>query len=352
VNGGTPPAFDEVTLLSFSTASTIPSNLPPPVQITVTDATKAQDAYQETLALPLAQLLTPQPGGHSCLDDWGVTYQLTFSLASGGTLTVVADPNGCRSVSIPGTCVRSADSAYWSQLAQDLGIPESEIYPYSPNIVQPPDAGAAACAKDADCPAGCTWQGKTISVGQQVDAGDGCNTCECMVAGMACTTRDCVSRDAATPVCSLPYALTFGSDGGKVSLRDSFTLDTAGRLTVTRNDFRSTDGPSARTCSPTLPVCGASGVVSISTVAQDLNDADVQTALGLTTSHVYGRDERPTDGSVWSITWASGENILVGSPCPEYMSSCQSIPAGIQRLADDLRSLAYTAEALPACAGL
>ncbi len=430
VDGGTPPAFDEVTLLRFSTSSTIPSNLPPPVQITVTDATKAQDAYQATLALLVAQR-TPAPGSHSCPVDWGVTYQLTFSLASGGTLTVTADPNGCQSVSIPGTCVRSADSAYWSQLAQDLGIPESEIYPYSPNIVQPPDAGAAACVKDGDCPAGlscgypvadgcaakgvcvqsncqkgacltpagmcgcdgqtilpvqsqqpspnsitivyasapssgkigpcagipdagsagCTWQGEVIPVGQKMDSGDGCNTCECTVAGIACTARACFPPDAPTLVCSLSSALTFGSNGGKVSFQDSFALDTAGRMTVTRNYYSSKDG--RPTCSPTLPACGASGVVSISTIAQDLNDADVQFAFGLTLSHVYGVDQRPVDGSVWSITRASGENILVGNPCPSpYMNSCQPIPAGIQRLADDLRSLAYTAEALPACAGL
>jgi hypothetical protein len=312
-------------------------------------------------------------------------------------------------------------------------MPESEIYPYSPNIVQPPDAGAAACVKDGDCPAGlscgyavadgcaakgvcvqnncqngacltpagmcgcdgqtilpvqsqqssansitivyasapssgkigpctgipdagspgCNWQGKVIPIGQQVDAGDGCNICECTVAGIACTARACFPPDAPTLVCSLPSALTFGSNGGKVSFQDSFALDTAGHMTVTRNYYSSTDGPSVRTCSPALPACGASGVVSIATIAQDLTDADVQFAFGLTTSHVYGVDQRPSDGAVWSITRASGGNILVGSPCPSpNMNSCQPIPAGIQRLADDLRSLAYTAEALPACAGL
>jgi len=425
--GDSPPAVDEVTGLSFSTSSTIPLNLPFPVQVTVTDATKAQDAYQTTLALPVAQ-----PGTYFCPVDWGVTYQLTFSLASGGTLTVVADPSGCQSVSVPGTCVRSPDYTYWSELANDLGIPESEIYPYSPYFVQPPDAGAAACNKDTDClpglscgypvadgcaakgvcvqgncqkgacltPAGmcgcdgqtilpvqsqelspnsttvvyasapssgkvgpckgipdagspgCTWQGKTISVGQQVDAGDGCNICECTVAGIACTARVCFPPDAPTLVCSLTSMLAFGSNGGMVSYRDSFTLDTAGQLTVTRlyNNSMGT----LHTCSPTLPTCGASGVVSVSTIAQDLTDADVQFAFGLSTSHVYGVDQRPSDGAVWSITTpASAGGILVGSPCPlPNMNSCQPIPAGIQRLADDLKSLALNAEDSSACAGL
>jgi len=419
------PSVDEVTGLSFSTSSTIPSSIPPQVQ-TAAETTKAQDAYRATVALPVAQPVT-----HSCPVDWGVTYQLTFSLANGGTLTVVADPSGCQSVSIPGTCLRSPDYAYWSQLAKDLGIPESEIYPYSPNIVQP-DAGAAACVKDDDCPTGlscgyavadgcvakgvcvqsncqngacltpagmcgcdgqtilpvqsqqsstnsitivyasapssgkigpcagipdagspgCNWQGKVIPVGQQVDAGDGCNICECTVAGIACTARACFPPDAPTLVCSLTSVLTFGSNGGLVSYRDSFTLDTAGQLTVTRT-YNNSMGI-LHSCSPTLPACGASGVVSISTIAQDLTDADVQFALGLATSHVYGVDQRPSDGAVWSITTpASVGIILVGSPCPlPNMNSCQPIPVGIQRLADDLRSLAFAAEALPACAGL
>ena len=125
-------------------------------------------------------------------------------------------------------------------------------------------------------------------------------------------------------------------------------------MTVTRTYLRGvTDGSTVRTCSPTLPACGAPGVVSISTIAQDLTDADVQAAFALTTPHVYGVDSRPMDGSVWSITRASGGNILVGSPCASpTMNSCQPIPPGIQRLADDTQSLAATAAASPACAGL
>jgi hypothetical protein len=162
------------------------------------------------------------------------------------------------------------------------------------------------------------------------------------------------TADAPSLVCSLPYALTFGSNGGKIAFQDGFRLDDAGNVTVTRHYYSSTDGPTVRTCSPTLPACGASGAVSISTIAQDLTDPDVEFAFGLTTSHVYGVDNRPSDGAVWSITRASDlSNILVGSPCPSPdMNSCQPIPAGIQRLADDLRSLAFTAETSPACAGL
>ncbi len=152
VDGETPPAVDEVTGLQFSTATTIPSNPAPAVQVTVTDVAKSQNAYHATLALPVFP-----PGTYACPIDWGVTYQLTFLLANGSSLTVTADPNGCSLVDIPGTCLRSVGSSdYWSQLAQDLGIPESEIYPYSPILpVSQPDGGAGgACTTDSDCPAG------------------------------------------------------------------------------------------------------------------------------------------------------------------------------------------------------
>jgi hypothetical protein len=212
--------------------------------------------------------------------------------------------------------------------------------------------GPCASTPDAGSP-GCTWQGKVIAVGVAIDSGDGCNSCVCTVSGMACTARACISADAPTLVCSLTSALTFGSNGGRVSSQDSFALDTAGHLTVTRTYYGSMDGPTVRTCSPTLPACGTSGAINVSTIAQDLADPDVQFAFGLTLSHVYGVDNRPSDGTVWSITRASGENILVGTQCPSPdLDWCQSIPAGIQRLADDLRSLAFTAEASSACAGL
>ena len=429
--GDSPPAVDEVTGFTFTAPTTVHNNPPDSVTFTANKA-QAQGLYQSTLALPVAQPVT-----NPCHVGLAVPYQLTFSLVDGSQLTVEADPTGCSYVDIPGTCVRSPDDAYWTHVADAVGIPAYWIYPF-PQIPHPifvvPDGGIGnACVTDVDCPAGlscgylvaggcatkgvcvqsncqngvcltpagmcgcdgqtilpvqsqqlspnsptiayasapssgtigpcmgipdagsagCTWQGKVIAVGVAIDSGDGCNSCVCTVSGMACTARACISADAPTLACSLTSALTFGSNGGRVSSQDSFALDTAGHLTVTRTYYGSMDGPSARTCSPPLPACGASVVVSISTIALDLTDADVQFAFGITTPHVYGMDNRPSDGTVWSITRASGGNILVGNPCPSpNMNSCQPIPPGIQRLADDLRSLAYTAEALPACAGL
>jgi len=218
-----------------------------------------------------------------------------------------------------------------------------------------PDGKPVADAGDAgvDARQSCVWQDMVLSIGQSADAGDGCNICECTVSGMACTTRACVStRDAATLVCSLSSSLSFGYDGGLVAYSDSYALDGEGQMPVERIDLSGRDGGIA-SCSPPLPTCGAPGVVSISTIAQDLTDADVQLAFGLTLSHVYGVDSRPSDGAVWSISRASGGNILVGNPClSPMMNSCQPIPPGIQRLADDLKSLAAAAVAAPECAEL
>jgi hypothetical protein len=154
----------------------------------------------------------------------------------------------------------------------------------------------------------------------------------------------------AAATCALSSALTFGYDGGMAFYRDQFALAASGQLTVARTYYGATDGPAERSCSPALPACGASGAVSLSTIAQDLAAADVQAAFALTTSQVYGVDNRPVDGVVWSVTRASGGNVLVGNPCSSpASSSCRPIPAGIQRLADDLKSLATAATASPAC---
>jgi hypothetical protein len=389
--GDPPPSVDEVTGLTFTAPTTVKNN-PPDLATLTADKAHAQDLYKSTLALPVAQPVTK-----ACLGGLAVPYQLTFSLIDGSKLTVAADPTGCSYVDIPGTCVRSPDDAYWTHVADAIGIPAYWIFP-SPQIPHPtffvPDGGIGdACVTDIDCPAGlscgylvaggcatkgvcvqsncqngacltpagmCGCDGQTILPVQSQQLSPNSTTIAYASAPSSGKIGPCMgipdagfTADASTLVCSLTSGLTFGSNGGRVSSQDSFVLDTVGHLTVTRTYYGSMDGPSARTCSPTLPACGASGAVSISTIAQDLADADVQFAFGLTLSHVYGVDNRPSDGAVWSITRASGGNILVGTQCPSlYMNSCQPIPAGIQRLADDLRSLAYTAEVLPACAGL
>ncbi len=55
---------------------------------------------------------------------------------------------------------------------------------------------------------------------------------------------------------------------------------------------------------------------------------------------LYGRDQRPVDGSIFSFQRADGRGFLAGSPCgTPPTASCTEIPAGVARLVADLRAL-------------
>jgi len=84
------------------TAPTTVQNNPPQSVTFTTNIAQARDVYQ-----PARPARFPS-GTFSCpADTTAVIYQLTFSFADGSALTVMADPSGCPSVAIPGTCVRS-----------------------------------------------------------------------------------------------------------------------------------------------------------------------------------------------------------------------------------------------------
>jgi len=125
-----------VKTLEFTTWGTIPSNPPPSVSVTVSDSALAQAACDATLALPVMP-----SGTYDCPADFGVTYQLTFlnGYAKGpsAVMTATIDPDGCQQVQVTNgsasaTLWTATSPDYWSSLATDLGIAESEIFPYSP----------------------------------------------------------------------------------------------------------------------------------------------------------------------------------------------------------------------------
>jgi hypothetical protein len=62
-----------ITTAEFTTSSSIPSNPPPAVHVTVSNATKAQALYAATLALPAFP-----PGQYNCPEDLGIQYTLAF----------------------------------------------------------------------------------------------------------------------------------------------------------------------------------------------------------------------------------------------------------------------------------
>jgi len=242
----------------------------------------------------------------------------------------------------------TADAAADTRLTTD-GASEGKPLVDTGNDRPSPDAGDTT----KDAPSACFWQDASVPVGGS--SFDGCNTCTCTTNGlMACTLRACPILDAGKDPCALPTAVSFGSDGGLVAYQDQYNLNPSTGMTLTRNYMRGlADGATVRACAPKLPVCGAPAVVSVSTIVADLAAADVQAAFALTTTPIYGVDQRPVDGAIFSITLASGGTILVGAPCPSpVMNSCRPIPAGVQKLADDLKSLATAAAAQPACAGL
>jgi hypothetical protein len=203
----------------------------------------------------------------------------------------------------------------------------------------------------ADGGQGCVWKGAMLAPGQVVH--DQCNDCACTSTGsMLCTSMTCpIGQDD----CSMPARLIFGPTAA--NLKGSFVyrvqLDNTGMTMTKAGSTTAIDAGSTRTCEPTLPVCGLADQVTVWNIVTDLADPDVQSALASSSPVLFGVDSRPTGGIVWSIAEENQQAILVGSPCPSpTMDSCRPIPAGVQRLADDVKKLSEAMLAEPACAAL
>ena len=209
---------------------------------------------------------------------------------------------------------------------------------------------------DAAADAGCTSGNRVYAVGESFK--NDCNTCSCQANGaFACTGMVCPADAAvadATGGCSIPTVLTFGYDGGNATSRDVNRLSPSGVLTITRTMSARGGGDGGSTsCSLALPACGTTSVVTAATIAADLADADVKAGFAAAATPFYGLDERPVDGPAYSIAQADGHIILVGAPCSSSSgSTCRAIPAGVQRLVDDLRSAASATLAASVCQGL
>jgi len=221
---------------------------------------------------------------------------------------------------------------------------------YCPFDAAPPPGDAVS---EPDGPEVCLWGDASVPVGQSVF--DGCNTCSCGSGGfMMCTERACPPADAA-PSCTLSTGLTFGTNGGMVIYQDEYRLDPKTGLAVTRTYYlrAAVDGATVRSCAPPLPACGDASTVSLANIVADLDSPDVQAAFQKGATPLFGLDERPVDGTVYSIALDGVGTILVGYPCRTGGSStCVEIPAGVQRLADDLRRLAADAIATEPCTNL
>jgi hypothetical protein len=219
----------------------------------------------------------------------------------------------------------------------------------------PVDAGAERPSDGGD---GCFVNGQTYASGESFKSD--CNTCSCLHKSVTCTAMACFHDAGAdlpstvdAPLCALSSNLTFGHDGGNALYWDSNRL-TSTSFTVTRNynGRANPDGAASVSCSPPLPACGLAGAVTIATINADLANSDVQSVWGLpqNPTPVFGVDQRPVDGTVYSIALDDGHKVLVGGQCASpVMSSCRYIPAGLVQLVQDLQKLASAMMADPVC---
>jgi Pacifastin inhibitor (LCMII) len=238
------------------------------------------------------------------------------------------------------TCTCTANGASCSKMACPVDA--------SPDLQRNSDAGQT-----------CSFGGRSYAIGESFKSD--CNTCNCTSNGVACTTMACF-QDAgpdlpatldSNSTCSLSTNLTFGYDGGNAIYWDVNRL-TATTFSITRNySMRAGfDGATTASCSPSLPVCGSTGAVTIATITADLAQADVQSSLGVPPNPVpiYGMDTRPTDGAIYSIALDDGRKVFVGGQCASpAMSSCRYVPAGLVQLTQDLQKLASAMISDPAC---
>jgi hypothetical protein len=127
--GATPvPDGAVITGLRFTTASAFPENPPPTnVDVTLTDPTPSRAIYDATIALP-----DFPPGHFNCPADLGYSHEITFTNGQAVVVTATLNEGGCRDATISGAPpVRQTTDAYWTLVAQNLGIEESTLFSFA-----------------------------------------------------------------------------------------------------------------------------------------------------------------------------------------------------------------------------
>jgi hypothetical protein len=231
----------------------------------------------------------------------------------------------------------------------------------------------AGCSATGSDPGGqCTYAGSVHASGATFPAGDGCNTCSCDAhSTVICTRSVCldgggagaggaaggpgggagisgagggagasgIAIDGGPFRCSFDATYTVGSVGGLSAWTDVATLGYPSTLTLTRT-WVTDAAPVSRSCSPALPPCEPGIRPSVNDIIYDLEDPDVQAGFAAPAPALFGMDSRPADGTVYQIARSTGGTIQVGADCPTSgAASCRPIPAGVARLAADLKKL-------------
>jgi hypothetical protein len=175
------------------------------------------------------------------------------------------------------------------------------------------------------------------------DGGDAAATSD---GGDVAATSD--GGDAAA-TCVLDAVYVYGEDGGFVTFQDQTTLTPPGSYRRVRH-YNVLPEPPVTECAPPLPACNTAALLDVADIMRSIANADVQHALAMTTPPLYGRDDRPTDGSIFKFQRADGRGFLAGPDCTTGQFCGGPLPDGIARLVSDLQALDQQQLAAPACA--
>ena len=123
--GGSVPA------MRITRFSAMPENHYPAFDRSIADATAARRVFDAVNALP------PAPRGRSCPAAFGLSYRLSFNEAARVSLSVVIEGDGCAEVVFTQTDRRATDDAFWTLLADAVGVNKTDMYIVKPDGMRP-----------------------------------------------------------------------------------------------------------------------------------------------------------------------------------------------------------------------
>ena len=123
--GGSVPA------MRITRFSAMPENHYPAFDRSIADATAARRVFDAVNALP------PAARGRSCPAAFGLSYRLSFNEAARVILSVVIEGDGCAEVAFTKTDRRATDDAFWTLLADAVGVNKTDVYLVKPDGTRP-----------------------------------------------------------------------------------------------------------------------------------------------------------------------------------------------------------------------
>jgi len=121
--GGSVPA------MRITRFSAMPENHYPAFDRSIADAAVARRVFDAVNGLPRATT------DRSCPAAFGLRYRLSFNEAARVSLSVVIEGDGCADVAFTQGDRRATDDAFWTLLADALGVARADIYNVRPTAV-------------------------------------------------------------------------------------------------------------------------------------------------------------------------------------------------------------------------